>query len=869
MVKFYTIAFFLLILPAQVFADVLFYNGKIATSDPAFPFATYMVVDDQGHIQDIGLTLPKKNLPQNRIDLKGQRILPGLIDSHIHFVDGGLGLIQTNLRSIKKLDALTDLLKKSSSPPSSRKSWFLARELDAATLAQIKSPRLFLDELFPTQPVLIFIKGGHAAIANTTGLKKLKKENRPDGILLESDVWEAIQKVTGELAPEVIAQAILTAQEKALSYGITTIGDNTFFPHHFKIYNELLKKKLLLLRIYGRSFGQNNYSNQLMQSLKVADPSHLKYHAEKWFVDASLSLTKKGDSFSSPGGKPFFSVRELRKSLLLANKIPLAFHIQGQEGLETVLQAQDHIRHSLIHHVIKRNILDHIGYALPDQLKRARELGFVATLLPGQWFDYEKLVSLYPQIDSTNLLNLRAVKTSGLHAALTSDWPHGSESLFYDGLNPFFHLSIASSARLPNGQAIKGLKDKTISLQEALEAYTHEGAYVLGAEKEIGQLSRGYRADFIILSQDILTTSPEKIKKTVVTKTYVDGKQVYDGHHETSPSSQWKARPIPSLSTSGLTLSPIIGYSPTLGPLLGGAVFIYPYTDHGHYLELQTSVILDPGFRTKIVYKKYQILPKQDLELDVVSSNFFENYYGEGPDTQTANRQQIRSIRYKIKSLWRTHLTEHFSSSFFLETRGRHEISVDKNPSLRLFPDEYSADVGINLGFDNRDNEWSTRIGGLHQVTAKLTPNILDTNDQATNVLQLEGETRYFHTLIDPRLIVATHISAGHIFGDATYPFRFRLGGDDTLRGFLSNRFRGSNFYLGQVETRYPLWRFISGVGFFEGGSAFDTGFPGPQWAYGGGLRFALPPDFLIKLRLDVGFSKDQHGLFFGFSEAY
>ena len=69
--------------------------------------------------------------------------------------------------------------------------------------------------------------------------------------------------------------------------------------------------------------------------------------------------------------------------------------------------------------------------------------------------------------------------------------------------------------------------DNRVDIKTAIQLYTREGARVAGIP-EIGELKAGYHADFITLSEDILSVDPMKIDQVYVTATYVDGEKVYE-----------------------------------------------------------------------------------------------------------------------------------------------------------------------------------------------------------------------------------------------------------------------------------------------------------------------------------------------------
>jgi hypothetical protein len=87
------------------------------------------------------------------------------------------------------------------------------------------------------------------------------------------------------------------------------------------------------------------------------------------------------------------------------------------------------------------------------------------------------------------------------------------------------------------------------------------------------------------------------------------------------------------------------------------------------------------------------------------------------------------------------------------------------------------------------------------------------------------------------------------------------------LRGYYSNRFRGTKFYDLQGELRFPIKGKFSGVGFADLGDITQSEFYTLQSSFGGGVRFTIREN--VTLRLDYGFGKDQNGLFFTFGEAF
>ena len=107
-----------------------------------------------------------------------------------------------------------------------------------------------------------------------------------------------------------------------------------------------------------------------------------------------------------------------------------------------------------------------------------------------------------------------------IHQSFSSDAPVVS-------FNPFEAIqSAVTRNRISTPLEDPHLPEEAIDIYSAIDAYTIEGAYASFDEDKIGRLKEGYLADFIILNEDIFTTSKEEIKNIHVLSTYVDGKRV-------------------------------------------------------------------------------------------------------------------------------------------------------------------------------------------------------------------------------------------------------------------------------------------------------------------------------------------------------
>ncbi|MCB9012682.1 MAG: amidohydrolase family protein [Bacteroidales bacterium] len=873
---------------------ILYYNGNIFTSDSNKPFIGYFISED-GIISETGDTIASQRISQfeNKVDLQAKTIIPGIVDSHIHFIDGSLGLLQISLSDIANSDELRDKIKSTSSQLLD--GFYVARDLGFSALSGVDSPREFLDALLPDSPAIIFLKSGHAAVANTAGLRKLGFTERtkiPDGTigtgkdgnlngwLLEAAAMEGLKRVGSKYSEETIQKAIQIGQELALSYGITTLGDNTFSPYNMKIYQFLQRKGDLNLRMWTRSYGRIPQTTSLMKPMGIKklgfigpenDFDRVHYHLIKLFEDMSLSVPPGMTGNIEPGGTVYLDKNEIKKYLLLHPDDKFAFHVQGEKGLQNIIDALDELG---TRNNNRRHVIDHAGYCTEKQLEELKNLGESVTILASQTFDYPTLLREYSSSNSKlredELLDAR-LKYNVIHGALSSDFPYGMDTSFIkykfvDGLNPFPNMAINVSGKMPDGIALKDFDNKTLSIQEAVKSYTANGAYVLSQENLLGKISPGYVADFAVLDRNIFDQSPMDLYNCKIEQTYSGGKKVYDRNEKLS-SEDFSAKE--KINPYDYTISPVFGYDPSTGFVFGAAGFIYPLTTPASYGDVQVMATIPGKIQIQSSYMRYGIFKNTDFKVPITFNTFPQYYFGENDTTSGENYIELFSNRYLARPEFIYSLPNHLKAAVFADFRARKETSVqDKNGELlnqRLFPDEQNLGLGLSLIYDTRDNPGSTKLGFYGSAYYE---NVSGLNTSTTgNAGLLGADIRYFHYIYTSKYVFAARFSGGTSFGRPSYLYRYSLGGPERLRGYYSNRFRGNNFYSVQTEFRFPVYKKFSGVCFVDEGDVSDGKLDKVLFSYGGGIRFSINDN--VALRLDYGRGKDQNGVFFTFGEAF
>ncbi len=330
-------------------------------------------------------------------------------------------------------------------------------------------------------------------------------------------------------------------------------------------------------------------------------------------------------------------------------------------------------------------------------------------------------------------------------------------------------------------------------------------------------------------------------------------------------------------------ISPVIGYDPTIGFVLGGAIFTYPLGNRGFSSYLRSNVTFSGEFEVVTSFGYYGYKDIYDFSCDLEYSTIYEYYYGEGNaarerDSGKSVYADVLLIKPEL-SLWNGKKTR---LSFFSDIRTRHENKImdydsEKEFDIRLIPDEFTAAAGVSFSYDTRDRIFpsNTRLGTFATIFIQYLPASFSDLEGRKDVWQAGFEARNFRYFSRPDLILALRLKGGVSSDDPGYMFRYRLGGLYSMRGNYYNRYRGSHYYTGTVELRFPVWSYFSGAVFTDFGDVADNNFSDfrhPQVTGGLGIRFGLPPSGEIKLRLDAGFRKYDGGFMsmaFTFGEVF
>jgi hypothetical protein len=310
------------------------------------------------------------------------------------------------------------------------------------------------------------------------------------------------------------------------------------------------------------------------------------------------------------------------------------------------------------------------------------------------------------------------------------------------------------------------------------------------------------------------------------------------------------------LAEIGKAAVPIVGYDDKSGWLFGAAGFLY--NDKAPSINAGLFMISNfINFHSATFNYDQRNEGPFSYTLHLLGERAFDYYYGEGDLTGPNDAKFMRLDHFEVKPTLLYRAVPHLWVGPFADFRSRVE------EGSQLFPNESSASYGIHVEWDKRDKLINTRQGEFFQLNLSRHPG---EGDDA--FVQLALDLRHFSRLRHD-LVLGSRLSAGATWGQASYLFRYRLGGLDLLRGYKDNRFRGRDFFVFQEELRWQLKRWLSVNAALDLGDIRDDSYKQLKATPLLGLRIGLPPDFGQKMRIDYSAGFDQTTFQIQFGEIF
>jgi predicted amidohydrolase YtcJ len=541
--------------------DLILLHGKVWTGESAPGSSATRIVEAvaiaNGRILAVGSDEEIRAYASPNttvIDLKGRLAVPGLSDSHAHFIQGGFQLLSVDLKdSRSEEEFVRRIAEKARTLPPGR--WMQGGDWDEEAWPSEKLPtRWLIDPVTPRTPVFISRYDGHAVLANSLALElagitketpdppggvivRDPKSGEPTGVL-KDEAQDLVAKVIPRPSQAEMEEALRAALKEAARVGLTSIHDITVGPEawngNFTGEIELLRRAELEGWLTCRIYAITPIAN--WKNLEQAGISHdmgsdfLEMGAVKAFADGSLGsrtawMFKPYDDDPSNSGLPMPIMAPPAKLEEIARQadkavIQICTHAIGDRAVSSLLDIYERIGGE--HPAAHRFRVEHAQHVRPEDFARFGKLGIVASMQPyhavddGRWAEkrigHERARSSYAW---------KSMLGAGAKLAFGSDWPVAP-------LDPLLGIYAAVTRATLDGKNPGGwFPEQRLTVEEALRAYTLGAAYAAFQEKEKGTISPGKLADVVVLSDDLFQIPPERIKDVRVEVTIVGGKVVY------------------------------------------------------------------------------------------------------------------------------------------------------------------------------------------------------------------------------------------------------------------------------------------------------------------------------------------------------
>ncbi len=563
--------------------DTIYTNGYIYTVDDHDSVREAIAVKD-GKIIYVGTKAGAQALAgpaTHNVDLQGRMLMPGLVDGHMHPLQGGTVLLQCNLNYERmtvaqfqaRIQACLD--KSRDREPDqwlSVVNWFQQDMLPAGVAVTHET----LDVLKTKRPIAVMSSFGHSVLANRRALElahvdrstadplggkiQHKPGGEPSGILEDAAFEKVTRLIPQPTAAENVAAA-RAAQDAMRRQGVTTYldalaetadiesftavqkaGDLTARGHFAVPIRPAkdLKPELAVAHVkkIASEFDQGPLRSQPTISVHnakmfldgvITAPAFTGALLEPYFINAGTAEAPRWIPGKDRGPAVYFPAPTLRALLLGLARVGIEphMHADGDRAVREGIDAVEALRREFPEAAIRAAIA-HDELVDPRDFPRYAAAGVIPVLS----FQWEKPASDtidggQPYFGPERFKYLEPagyLQAAGARIAFGSDWP-------VDRLDEWFALKVAvtreNSPDAGPKYAGRLSSDKGLTVPQAIRAITANAAYELHREKELGSLEAGKFADLIVLDRNILQVAPREIADVKVLLTVVGGKTVY------------------------------------------------------------------------------------------------------------------------------------------------------------------------------------------------------------------------------------------------------------------------------------------------------------------------------------------------------
>lgn len=519
----------------------MFSNAKIFTSNKEQKYANAMIIDD-GIIEWIG---NKNEMPEFKgeiVDLNNRRVLPGIIDAHLHpllLANFSKQIACTPPVVFSIEDMIRELAKVETA------EWIEGWGYDEGKLKECRTPtRWDLDKASLDKPIVVTRTCGHIISVNSktlslAGIDKdtpnpaggqidRDKNGEPTGILRES-ARLLVLNIMPQLSIEESASRLAELTDSLYAHGITAITD-LMASHkpmdYLDLYN-LAREKGLSQHVVLYYMWEDLRVNPVLNAENTNRDNDVHIGGVKLFSDGSVSGRTAWIDPPFLGDEDNYGISTTSEEELLEaaeyakqHGVQLVVHAMGQQAIDLIVNTF-YGKSGWIENGPSIRI-EHAAMPTEQALKRAASMSIA--FVPQPIFLYAEIESYMMNLGlerTKTTYPIKAMLEAGIPVAFSSDAP---ATAWADPVNPFVGIKSAVTRVAYDGTNTGDAE--RIDVETAIELYTREAQLVTRIPK-VGQLKEGYHADFIVLNKDILEIPSIEIDQISVEETYLKGNLVF------------------------------------------------------------------------------------------------------------------------------------------------------------------------------------------------------------------------------------------------------------------------------------------------------------------------------------------------------
>ena len=529
-------------------ADLIVHNARIYTADDGRPMADALAVR-AGRIVFVGSergAMALRGATTRVRDLKGATVVPGLVDAHAHLLGLGASLRNVHLVATKSYDEIVArVAERAKQVPAG--TWIIGRGWDQNDWAETAFPTHdALSRAVPDHPVYLTRVDGHAALVNAAAMRAAKltaasedpsggrieraADRAPTGVLVDNAMSLVGRSIPDASDAELRAQ-VLAAIAEAHRWGLTGIHDAGVGRRTLAMYQQIARERKFTLRNYVMIRGDS----AMIMEMTARGPQNALYDGSLWIRAIKISidgaLGSRGAALiepysDDPGNRGLILVSPERAHAVAVRALrtgyQLNIHAIGDRGNRVVLD--------LFESALKevpvadhRFRIEHAQIIHPDDIPRFAKLDVIPSMQSvHQTSDmYWAGRRIGPERER-GAYAWRTLLETGVILPNGSDFP-------VEAVSPIDGFASAVSRQDAKGFPEGGWhREQVMSREEALKSFTLWPAYAGFQEKDLGSLSQGKYADFVVLDTDIMRVAVDRIRATRVLATYVGGRAVYE-----------------------------------------------------------------------------------------------------------------------------------------------------------------------------------------------------------------------------------------------------------------------------------------------------------------------------------------------------